>query len=94
MVRLSHLMSCWKCQRIFVLHYEPHNHSKCKRQVWRQFIYPKFAINYETMRRQLDANVYPLVETGLIEEAEWKRVSKKLTMLNELEETEEEFALL
>lgn len=46
------------------------------------------------MLRQLDANVYPLVEMGLIEEAEWKRVSQKLAMLNDLEETEEEFALL
>lgn len=92
MPRLSHLMNCWKCQRSFVQHYEPHNQSKCKRQVWRQVIYPEFAINYETMLRQLDADVYPLVKAGLIEEEEWRQISRKLAILNESDEWEEELA--
>jgi len=43
-------------QRITQKYYEPENHAKCYKQVWKQHIYPLMGINYRSYLRYLNEN--------------------------------------
>lgn len=43
-------------QDITAQHYEPGNHAKCYKQVWKKYIYPRFGFCYITYLKYCKAN--------------------------------------
>lgn len=37
-----------RIQEITAQHYEPENQARCKKQIWKKYIYPEFGMCYET----------------------------------------------
>lgn len=46
--RKGYYIRARQIQAITAAHYEPENQAKCKKQVWKKYIYPQFGMCYET----------------------------------------------
>lgn len=42
-----------KVAKVIKAHYEPQNHAKCYKQIWRNFIRPEMGLSYPTFVRYI-----------------------------------------
>lgn len=48
-----------RIQEITAEHYEPENHAKCYKMIWKKHIYPAFGMCYDTYLKYLKVEVKP-----------------------------------